>query len=169
MLFLHQQVERPLVTIPRMGIHDRHYARPQEQSPKWGASKGGSWSVNTWLILVCVVVFALNGFTQGSDISMEYARQHYPAPPGMPQNDLGIIANWLYLSTDHAIWGVHYWRFIGFQFLHGSMMHLIFNMMGLYFFGSLVEHYLGGKRYLAFYLLCKIFFSFEVRLFNPLL
>jgi hypothetical protein len=30
-------------------------------------------------------------------------------------------------------------------------------MIGLYFFGPLVEHYLGGKRFLAFYLLCGIF------------
>ena len=37
------------------------------------------------------------------------------------------------------------------------MQHLIFNMIGLYFFGPLVERYLGGKRYLAFYLLCGIF------------
>ena len=27
-------------------------------------------------------------------------------------------------------------------------------MIGLYFFGSMVEQYLGRKRYLAFYLLC---------------
>jgi len=39
------------------------------------------------------------------------------------------------------------------------MQHLIFNMIGLYFFGPLVEQYLGGKRYLAFYLLCGIFGS----------
>jgi hypothetical protein len=30
-------------------------------------------------------------------------------------------------------------------------------MLGLYFFGPIVERYLGGKRYLAFYLLCGIF------------
>ncbi len=61
------------------------------------------------------------------------------------------------MSTDHAIWGVQYWRLIGFQFLHANFQHLLFNMIGLFFFGPLVEKYLGGKRYLAFYLLCGIF------------
>ena len=52
--------------------------------------------------------------------------------------------------------GFEFWRFISFQFLHADLMHLLFNMMGLYFFGVLVEQYLGSKRYLAFYLLCGI-------------
>jgi membrane associated rhomboid family serine protease len=64
---------------------------------------------------------------------------------------------YLHFSTENAIYGVHYWRLIGFQFLHAGMWHLAFNMIGLYFFGPLVERYLGGKRFLAFYLLCGIF------------
>lgn len=91
------------------------------------------WSVNTWLIISCVVIFVIDPFTGGS------------------------VREWLYFSTDHAIFGIQYWRFIGFQFLHADLTHLIFNMIGLYFFGSLVEQFLGGKRYLAFYLLCGIF------------
>ena len=70
-----------------------------------------------------------------------------------------------YFSTSRALVsyapdgprGFEFWRFVGFQFLHGSMVHLLFNMVGLWFFGPLVEHALGGKRYLAFYLLCGIF------------
>ncbi len=50
--------------------------------------------------------------------------------------------------------GFEFWRFITFQFLHADLGHLLFNMIGLYFFGGLVEQYLGSKRYLAFYLLC---------------
>ena len=36
---------------------------------------------------------------------------------------------------------LEFWRFIGFQFLHahGSFAHILFNMIGLYFFGPLVE------------------------------
>jgi MFS family permease len=39
-------------------------------------------------------------------------------------------------------------------------------MIGLYFFGPLVERYLGGKRYLAFYLLCGIFGSILYLILN---
>ncbi len=58
----------------------------------------------------------------------------------------------LHFST--RLGGLEFWRFIGFQFLHASVAHLVFNMIGLFFFGPIVEEYLGRKRYLAFYLLC---------------
>jgi membrane associated rhomboid family serine protease len=69
---------------------------------------------------------------------------------------------WLHFSTSTALLGdsgsgpgfPQVWRFIGFQFLHANLAHLIYNMMGLWFFGPVVERYLGGKRYGAFYLLC---------------
>jgi membrane associated rhomboid family serine protease len=41
--------------------------------------------------------------------------------------------------------------------VHADGNHLIFNMLGLFFFGGVIERYLGAKRYLAFYLLCGIF------------
>lgn len=40
------------------------------------------------------------------------------------------------------------------MFMHGSFMHLAFNMYSLWMFGSIVEGALGHKRYLLFYLLC---------------
>jgi membrane associated rhomboid family serine protease len=39
------------------------------------------------------------------------------------------------------------------MFLHGSWLHLIFNMLALYIFGDNVEDRLGHLRYLVFYLL----------------
>jgi membrane associated rhomboid family serine protease len=64
---------------------------------------------------------------------------------------------WFHFSTKQVLGNAQVWRLVGFQFLHADMFHLMFNMIGLYFFGPLVERYLGGKRYLAFYLLCGIF------------
>jgi membrane associated rhomboid family serine protease len=47
------------------------------------------------------------------------------------------------------------WRFVTFQFVHGGFWHLALNMIGLFFFGPLVERYLGSRRlFLAFYLMC---------------
>lgn len=64
----------------------------------------------------------------------------------------------LHFSTKKGFLQIEFWRLIGFQFLHthDTLMHLLFNMMGLFFFGPLVERELGSKRYLAFYLLCGI-------------
>ena len=42
------------------------------------------------------------------------------------------------------------------MFLHGSWLHLIFNMLALWIFGDNVEDYLGHLRYLMFYLVCGI-------------
>ncbi len=42
------------------------------------------------------------------------------------------------------------------MFLHGSWLHLIFNMLALWIFGDNVEDYLGHSLYLMFYLVCGI-------------
>ncbi len=77
-----------------------------------------------------------------------------------------FLNSWLYFSTAKALiveqpfigWtGLEFWRIVGFQFVHADGNHLIFNMLGLFFFGGVIESYLGKKRYLAFYLLCGIF------------
>lgn len=38
------------------------------------------------------------------------------------------------------------------MFMHGSLQHLLLNMLGLFVFGSLVEHELGKSKWLALYL-----------------
>lgn len=63
-----------------------------------------------------------------------------------------------HFSTTKAFLEMQVWRLITFQFLHdrASILHILFNMIGLAVFGGLVEQHLGGKRYLAFYLMCGI-------------
>ncbi|MCX5640700.1 MAG: rhomboid family intramembrane serine protease [Planctomycetota bacterium] len=70
-----------------------------------------------------------------------------------------------YFSTARAVYasdpvlgvsGFQVWRFVTFQFLHANLNHVLFNMMTLFFFGGMVENYLGKKRYVAFYLLCGV-------------
>lgn len=48
------------------------------------------------------------------------------------------------------------WEFVTFQFLHGSIGHVLFNSMALFFFGPWMERWWGANRFLAFYLLCGI-------------
>lgn len=43
------------------------------------------------------------------------------------------------------------WQVVTYAFLHGSMWHLFFNMLGLWMFGSELELVWGQKRYLQFY------------------
>ena len=45
------------------------------------------------------------------------------------------------------------WTLVSYMFLHAGFMHLLFNMIGLYFFGPRVEDRLGAKGFLWLYLL----------------
>ncbi|MEO8333352.1 MAG: rhomboid family intramembrane serine protease [bacterium] len=48
------------------------------------------------------------------------------------------------------------WTIITYMFLHGSLTHILFNMIALYFFGSRVESRLGPERFFALYFLSGI-------------
>lgn len=67
--------------------------------------------------------------------------------------------------------GLHYWmsadfkwwQFFTYMFMHGSafdlgatIMHIFFNMYGLFMFGSILENMWGPKRFLTFYLICGL-------------
>lgn len=112
-----------------MGLADREYSRrPYAQTTVAGAMR--MWSVTTWLIVINIAVYVANDISGGQ------------------------LANWGYFSATTAIYSLQLWRFITFQFLHASISHIFFNMLCLYFFGPMVESFLGPRRYLAFYLLC---------------
>jgi len=132
-----------------MGAGDRDYLR--EEAKRWGNGGGGgggvrggrfgggfdSKSMVTWLLLINVGVFLI-------DSVMGSARRGAVLAP----------FNWGNFNVDQAIYGGQVWRFFTYQFLHGGFFHILFNMIGLYFFGPLMEQWWGSKRFLAFYLLC---------------
>jgi membrane associated rhomboid family serine protease len=48
------------------------------------------------------------------------------------------------------------WQLFSHMFLHGSVTHLAFNMIGLWSFGRVLERVWGGQRFLYFYLICGV-------------
>jgi membrane associated rhomboid family serine protease len=66
----------------------------------------------------------------------------------------GMIGLWF------ALWpfGPYFlpWQLLTYAFVHGGVLHLAFNMFGLYMFGSDVERVWGPRRYLTFYLVCAV-------------
>jgi len=53
----------------------------------------------------------------------------------------------------------HFWQVITHMFMHAplpNIMHIAFNMFALYSFGSALEHFWGGKKFLFFYISCGI-------------
>ena len=58
-----------------------------------------------------------------------------------------------------------YWTPITYMFVHGGTWHLLFNMLGLFFFGVQLERRIGSNEFLLFYLLSGTLaglFSFAV-------
>lgn len=126
-----------------MGIYDRDYYR---EAPRGGFAVFHMWSVTTWLIVINVAVFFIDQMTPRWVLTA----------PGFFQMPMNTLEAWGFFSESMAILNWQVWRFITFQFLHASPMHLLGNMFALYFFGPIVESYFGSRRFLAFYLLCGI-------------
>jgi membrane associated rhomboid family serine protease len=48
------------------------------------------------------------------------------------------------------------WQLVSYGFLHGSLTHLLFNMLALYMFGGEVERLLGPSHYIQYYFTCVV-------------
>ena len=203
-----------------MGIYDRDYIRrappPGRTYGRGGLAAMRMWSANTWLIVICVGVFVIDGFLPGrwdpvrvdpliepqkfaqidpSQLVVEPGVTVTHRLSGRPVlgyrsvvfrgtevarqrvRPMHLLESFLHFSTARAliyfpstggIQGFEFWRFFGFQFLHShaNLWHLLFNMLALFFFGPMVERYLGSKRYVAFYLLCGMFGALMYMLLN---
>jgi membrane associated rhomboid family serine protease len=105
-------------------------------------------SVTFWLIAINCAVYLIDR------ILWKYVGVSYVIP-GVemklpPLTGLGHYSEYMVLVQ------LEVWRVITYQFIHGSMDHLIFNMIALYFFGPLVEAYFTPRIFLVFYLLCGV-------------
>jgi membrane associated rhomboid family serine protease len=83
---------------------------------------------------------------------------------------LAQFVMWNWLVGNFALWplssAVQYrldgaprfqvWQVVSYAFLHGSTMHLFFNMLALYMFGGELERVWGPRRYLIYYFACVI-------------
>jgi membrane associated rhomboid family serine protease len=59
------------------------------------------------------------------------------------------------------------WTIITYMFLHGGFMHLLFNMLGVFFFGPRVEQRLGSTRFIVMYLIAGITGAVAQSIFAP--
>jgi membrane associated rhomboid family serine protease len=103
------------------------------------------------LIAINVAVFALQvlGSADGgaaaiASFALTPSELFQVAVPGVEPVPGGGVAvpRWLTLIT--------------YQFLHGGILHLLFNMLFLWVFGDNVEDAMGHAMFLAFYLLCGV-------------
>jgi membrane associated rhomboid family serine protease len=110
-----------------MGLADRHYMRDSYHAPH----------ITTKLIVVLIAAFLVQSillFYWGIDL----------------ESTLGLTLN----GIKHG----RIWQLLTFQFLHVPIwpLHVLFNCLGLYFFGRPVEQILGAKKFTVLYLLAGI-------------
>ena len=116
-----------------MALAERAYSQgPSDYRQRFSYRPVRQWSVTTWLIVINVAVFLVDQMTDGT------------------------LTRYGLFSADTAIFHLQIWRFISSEFLHAGIKHLFFNMFSLYFFGPVLESYLGRAKFLVFYLLCGI-------------
>lgn len=60
----------------------------------------------------------------------------------------------------------HSWQIITHMFMHGSFMHILFNMLTLYSFGPVLERVLGDRKYLLLYFVSGLGAFFLFNLWN---
>ncbi|TAM86606.1 rhomboid family intramembrane serine protease [bacterium] len=65
-------------------------------------------------------------------------------------------------AIDHGEW----WRIVSAAFLHGGVLHILFNMIALAQVGTVVELTFGGARMLALYVASLLVAGFSVLVFN---
>ncbi len=65
----------------------------------------------------------------------------------------GRIISWLAMNPVLTVAHHFYWQPVTYMFAHSGLSHLLFNMLGLFFFGTQVERQLGSWEFLLFYLL----------------
>ena len=50
----------------------------------------------------------------------------------------------------------HPWSPLTYMFVHGGFMHVLFNMLAVFFFGPPLERAMGGPAFLRYYLICGV-------------
>ena len=105
-----------------MGLADRHYMRDAPRRWNWSAS----------VVLIGVITAAF--------VVQQMALSYFHLD----------VYSWLALSADGLKAG-YVWQLLTFQFLHGGVWHLFFNMLGIWFFGRAIEARLGWSNLLKIY------------------
>lgn len=120
-----------------MGLYDRDYTQENFESRYHHASHmriqfPRITPVIKWLLIINISVFLFGYLLR------------YEA----------LLQNWFSVWPETFGTTMQIWRYITYQFLHGGLGHIFWNMFILYFFGTMLENFWGSRKFLTFYLVC---------------
>ena len=89
---------------------------------------------------------------------------------GLYKGEMNFIMEWFSLDNDINTLFKKPWSILSYGFLHAGFLHILMNMIVLYFIGNLFLEYFTEKQLLNFYILGTlfggIFFLFSQNYFN---
>ena len=133
-------------TVCEMCGAEGHYARRAGDT----GEESFSWSVTVVLLTLNVVIYAL---------VLLYQQWVFEGVPGAPGFSFTPYSRALsaFGSADAArVNAGQWWRLLAACFLHGGVMHIFFNSMGLMQAGRIAEDIFGGAQFLCLYVLAGI-------------
>ncbi len=77
-----------------------------------------------------------------------------------------LLESLLTFIPQKAINSLQIWRFFTYMFLHGSFIHILFNMLGVWMFGTQIERRWGMRTFLIYYIVCGLGGAVTYGLFN---
>ncbi len=132
-----------------MGLYDRDYGRQERTA--WDRIENPR-SMTIILIVVTVAIFFAEVLFQNTtpvrlSDGTEVLVKTSP------------IADWFAVKSDTLYKPWMWWQFVSYGFVHDhrGIFHILFNMIGLFFFGKIVERRIGQMEFLRFYLVAILF------------
>jgi membrane associated rhomboid family serine protease len=132
-----------------MGLYDRDYAQDNsrqqyEYMPQMRFGLPKLTAAVKWLLVANLVIFLASSFTPSNIPVPNY-------PTNVKVNFFDCWFSVFPFSLDAVL---QIWRLFTYQFLHGDVSHIFFNMLGLFFLGPALEQHWGWRKFLTFYLVC---------------
>ena len=77
----------------------------------------------------------------------------FSGDPVAGEASYNVFLRWISLSSDAVYTLTHIWVIITHMFVHEDFLHILFNMLYLYWFGNILGDMIGDKKILPLYLL----------------
>ena len=147
-----------------MGLDNRDYARDGRYSNAVGGGSGFSStpSIVKYLIGANILLYmlqflitrpgTLEDFNIPPEIEEVWTREELERT--LAAERISVVEEWLQQDTEKVIGSGQVWRLLTAAFLHsrGDYLHIIFNMLFLFWFGPTLEGMYGRREFLLFYL-----------------
>lgn len=84
-------------------------------------------------LIIINIIFFIGTYLIGNQLAVSFLGLHFPENPEFKV-----------------------WQPLTYMFMHGGIGHILFNMLGLWMFGSLLESMWGAKKFIFFYISCGL-------------